>query len=57
MTLLLTRDDVARVLTMADCMSVVEKAFGEGEGPIQRRRLRRRRSLGRRRSDYYVDAE
>jgi len=29
MTLLLTRDDVAGVLTMADCMDVVEKAFGE----------------------------
>jgi alanine dehydrogenase len=29
MTLLLTRDDVAQVLDMADCMGVVEKAFGE----------------------------
>lgn len=29
MTLLLTRDDVARVLDMASCMDVVEKAFAE----------------------------
>ncbi len=29
MTLLLTRDDVVRVLTMSDCMTVVEKAFAE----------------------------
>ena len=29
MTLLLTRDDVAQVLNMADCIDVVEKAFGE----------------------------
>jgi ornithine cyclodeaminase/alanine dehydrogenase len=29
MPLLLTRDDVIRVLTMADCMDVVERAFGE----------------------------
>ena len=29
MPLILTRDDVARVLTMADCMQVVEKAFAE----------------------------
>jgi ornithine cyclodeaminase/alanine dehydrogenase len=29
MTLLLSRDDVVRVLNMADCMDVVEKAFGE----------------------------
>jgi alanine dehydrogenase len=29
MTLLLTRDDVIRVLDMADCMTVVEKAFAE----------------------------
>jgi ornithine cyclodeaminase/alanine dehydrogenase len=29
MTLLLTRNDVMRVLDMADCMDVVEKAFGE----------------------------
>ena len=29
MTLLLTSNDVARVLDMADCMDVVEKAFAE----------------------------
>jgi ornithine cyclodeaminase/alanine dehydrogenase len=29
MTLLLTRNDVMQVLDMADCMEVVEKAFGE----------------------------
>ena len=29
MPLLLTRDDVAKVLDMADCMDVVKKAFAE----------------------------
>ena len=32
MPLLLTRDDVAKVLQMQDCMDVVQKAFGELAG-------------------------
>src|SRR5678815_1657000 len=35
-TLLLTRSDVARVLTLADCIAAVEEGFRcEGEGRIQ----------------------